>query len=254
MTIKFITAVQAAKLIRKQLKANFPNTKFSVTTKNSININWTDGPTNSKVQNIVSAFSGTSFNGMIDLAYNTTSWMLPNGSVQVANSGNDGISDYGKSEKPHPDAIEVSFGASYIFTNRSQSLEALTMVTKDVVKHYCLEMPEINTYDDNTAYISSIDLIIENLGQRLSQLVHKQLNQTDLTDLTTYQPLFREIALQEFDIELEEEEEETKVNPLVETAKMLLKSMNPGDVLNTLIGGGQSLQEAINTMRGATSF
>jgi len=256
--MKFLTAVETAKLIRKELKKNFPTIKFSVKTKNAININWIDGPSDGEVDNVVAAFSGTSFNSIIDMTYNTTSWLLPDGSVKIANSGHDGMTEAVKSEKPHADAIEVSFGASFIFTNRSYGLEALTMITKDVVKYYGLEMPEISVSDyDGHAYISDMDLILDNLGERLSTLVYQQSQKMNLTDLNNYEPLFVEIIAEEFDIELDEEKvvgQETDieievVNPIVETAKTLLTSMNYGDALNTLLGGGLNISKALDVLK-----
>ena len=47
---------ERAKEIRKILKANFKNTKFSVRSKNSINIEWTNGPTKRQVEKLVNKF------------------------------------------------------------------------------------------------------------------------------------------------------------------------------------------------------
>ena len=47
---------ERAKEIRKILKENFKTTKFSVRSKNSINIEWTNGPTKGQVEKLVSKF------------------------------------------------------------------------------------------------------------------------------------------------------------------------------------------------------
>lgn len=65
-------AAMAAKEIRKELKSNFPGTKFKVTSKsfsmgNSVYISWTDGPSVSKVDTIVGKYQYGSFDGMQDL-------------------------------------------------------------------------------------------------------------------------------------------------------------------------------------------
>ena len=61
-----------AKAIRNELKAAFPNTKFSVTSDcgantNSVDINWTDGETEEIVNKIVSKYQYGHFNGMEDI-------------------------------------------------------------------------------------------------------------------------------------------------------------------------------------------
>jgi hypothetical protein len=77
-----MTAIQldpksTAAVIRKQLKAMFPATTFSVVTErgsmvSSVRVKWTDGPTEKRVNAIVSAFEMGSFNGMTDgYDYNT---------------------------------------------------------------------------------------------------------------------------------------------------------------------------------------
>lgn len=63
--------VQAAKLIRADLKASFPGIKFRVVTKsysmgNSINIYWTDGPTRDSVKPLVAKYKDGDFDGMDD--------------------------------------------------------------------------------------------------------------------------------------------------------------------------------------------
>ena len=63
--------VTAAKNIHIELKAEFPGVKFSVTSKsysmgNSINVDWTDGPTEKQVDEIISKYQYGSFNGQDD--------------------------------------------------------------------------------------------------------------------------------------------------------------------------------------------
>lgn len=63
---------QAAKLIRKELKAAFPGIKFSVTSKgfsmgDSVDIDWTDGPTSKQVKEITDKYQYGHFNGMEDI-------------------------------------------------------------------------------------------------------------------------------------------------------------------------------------------
>lgn len=64
-------AAQAAKLIRKELKAAFPKTKFSVTSEyfsmgNAVNISWDNGPAKSEVHEISDKYEYGHFDGMTD--------------------------------------------------------------------------------------------------------------------------------------------------------------------------------------------
>lgn len=52
----YISDKEAAKIIRKELKASFPGVKFWVTSKNSINVSWIDGPTTKAVESIANRF------------------------------------------------------------------------------------------------------------------------------------------------------------------------------------------------------
>lgn len=63
---------QAAAMIRKNLKAAFPHTKFKVTSDSfaggdSVDISWTDGPTRKQVEAIANRHEYGSFDGMQDL-------------------------------------------------------------------------------------------------------------------------------------------------------------------------------------------
>lgn len=52
----YLTSKEKAKEIRAQLKAAFPGIKFWVTSKDSINISWIDGPTRQAVENIANQY------------------------------------------------------------------------------------------------------------------------------------------------------------------------------------------------------
>jgi hypothetical protein len=80
--------VLAAKNIRKELKAAFPKTKFTVRSESytggdNINVGWTDGPTVEQVEKITQKYSGGSFDGMTD-SYNSsrTPWTEVYGSTK----------------------------------------------------------------------------------------------------------------------------------------------------------------------------
>lgn len=68
----YVSCADTAKLVRKSLKAVFPDVVFSVRSKTysggaSIDVSWTDGPRTRKVEAIAKRFEGASFDGMIDL-------------------------------------------------------------------------------------------------------------------------------------------------------------------------------------------
>jgi len=91
--------ILGAKNIRRELKANFPNTKFSVKSEiysggDSIKVYWTDGPTSETVTAIIEKYQEGTFDGMIDL---------------YSYSGDQFNEDHG--------------GAKYVFGQRDNSVE-----------------------------------------------------------------------------------------------------------------------------------
>ena len=69
---KYISVKDTAKIVRQDIKKNWPHIKFSVISKSysggaSISILWTDGPTNEDVKQFVSKFEGSHFDAMQDL-------------------------------------------------------------------------------------------------------------------------------------------------------------------------------------------
>ena len=72
MARQLCEAALASKQIKKALKVAFPTTKFSVISDNysmgdSINVNWTDGPTTKQVEEYTNQHKDGHFDGMIDL-------------------------------------------------------------------------------------------------------------------------------------------------------------------------------------------
>lgn len=122
-----IPTTECAKLIRLALKEEFPGTKFSVKSRkysmgSSIDIAWTDGPVADyssgsnleaavavrTVKAIADFFSGSTFDGMTDMA-STVETLIETG-------------------KPESPSAVVNFGVDYVFANRSFSEEALARV------------------------------------------------------------------------------------------------------------------------------
>lgn len=76
-------AKEVAKIIKKELGTMYPNTKFSVTSKDSINVNWTDGPTTDEIRSIISKYKSKGFDGMIDLEYYYRHYEMPDGTIHL---------------------------------------------------------------------------------------------------------------------------------------------------------------------------
>ena len=86
---KYISShVVAAKNIRIELKAVFPNTKFSVRSEsfsmgNAVRVSWTDGPTDEEVSDIANKYEYGRFDAMQDLQYSEhTSFMDDHGGTK----------------------------------------------------------------------------------------------------------------------------------------------------------------------------
>tara|TARA_Y100000310_G_C20353392_1_gene655469 strand:+ start:93 stop:752 length:660 start_codon:yes stop_codon:yes gene_type:complete len=151
----YLSCAETAKLVRKALKVNFPSQKFSVKSSvysmgASIDVSWTDGIPQDEVNTICKQFEGAGFDGMIDLKYYITHWMMPDGSLITAK--NEGTSDSGgvyhgyENEKPHPDAKKIHMGADYVFANRDISKDALKSAAKQIAKLNDMEFDSLNDY------------------------------------------------------------------------------------------------------------
>ena len=149
---RYIDAAEAARLVRKALKREFgKSVKFYVRTSKysggaSINVRWMDGPTEAEVNAVVSAYKGGGFDGMIDLAYSKYSWLMPDGTAEMARSSGSGYSGEYDYPKPHPDAELVNFGSDYIFGNRSYSYEFVSAIVDAVAERTGWDKPEIKRH------------------------------------------------------------------------------------------------------------
>lgn len=68
---KYLDTADVAKIIRKELKATWPETKFSVRISryaggSSVRVGWTDGPKQREVETLVGRWQGKDFDGMTD--------------------------------------------------------------------------------------------------------------------------------------------------------------------------------------------
>lgn len=153
---KYVGVADTAKLIRKKLKDAYPNTKFSIRSKSysggaSIDIDWWDGPTTEQVDKIVQMYSGSGFDGSIDLRYYITHWMLPDGSVEIAHDQGSTGSGGGHPEitcpQSHPQAKRVHFMANHVFTDRKYTQNFIEKVAQIVHQDTLLPIPKINCDD-----------------------------------------------------------------------------------------------------------
>jgi len=118
----YVNVVDTAKLIRKDLKANFPNQKFSVRSDKyaggaSVDIIWTDGIDTPSVDAVVQQYKGAHFDGMIDLQ------------------------TYVSHEK---DGKLYRYGSDYVSCHREISNEIAIRIANDVAKLAGMEMTGIN--------------------------------------------------------------------------------------------------------------
>lgn len=159
---RYLTCAETAKLVRKALKGNFPNTKFSVRSHNyaggaSIDIRWIDGPTTKEVHKVTDPYSSKDFDASIDLACHWKSWLMPDGTATTA-QGSGTVGSLGfipriDNPKPHDDAELVSFGADYIHSDRNFSVAFLTRIAAKITAHYRLPMPKVYA-DPHGAFIN----------------------------------------------------------------------------------------------------
>lgn len=71
MTYRYVDVAEAAKMLRLELKNNFPGVRFSVRSDrfaggSAIVIRWADGPTEGQVREVADRFKGSDFDSMTD--------------------------------------------------------------------------------------------------------------------------------------------------------------------------------------------
>jgi len=152
MTTRYLSCAETAKLIRAQLKIEFPGVKFSVKSKTysggaSITVGWTDGPTGKQVDSVVGVFAGSGFDGMIDMKYGKTAWLMPDGTASFrkteGTTGSMGTVPSDEALQPSFKAECVHFGADYVFTNRRYSMPKYAAAVKELCDAYGQPMPEL---------------------------------------------------------------------------------------------------------------
>lgn len=167
MQTTYLSCAETAKLVRTQLKKHFAGVKFSVRSDTysmgaSIRVKWTDGPCTTAVDAVVQQFSGSKFDGMIDMKHSHTSWLNPDGTAVTASDpgseGSMGVNPAVRNWMPDPDAKLVHFQADYIFTDRTISYALLKRAyDRLAAKGYPVEAVEIS--DGGVSWGGEIKLV-----------------------------------------------------------------------------------------------
>lgn len=123
---RYLRAAETNKLIRNALKVAFPGVKFSVKGDNACRVTWTDGPEAFAVEALLGPYRNGGFNGSIGMAYNSTSYLLKDGTV-ISGRSSGTTGSMGSREAyafvAHEGAEEISMGVTYIWTTRTISPE-----------------------------------------------------------------------------------------------------------------------------------
>ena len=126
-SLKYIDTADTAKLIRARLKAVFPASKFRVRISrysmgSSIYVEWTDGPTRDRVKREIGGFDNNHFDGMIDMAYTSESWLTKDGrAIWAGTHGTQGSMGVVPEKKIDPTPPEE--GAELVHFSGSLSIE-----------------------------------------------------------------------------------------------------------------------------------
>lgn len=125
VTRRYISAKDQSKAAREILRREFPGVKFSVRTQHhtSVNVSWTDGPTDAAVSAAIGHLAGGWFDGMTD-SYNHESDLMAN---------DDGTFEI------------VSSGAQYVFTRRDISDDW----RDEIIRTFADRLGEAITYPDD---------------------------------------------------------------------------------------------------------
>jgi hypothetical protein len=167
MNTEYLSCAATAKLVRAALKKAFPKTKFSVRSDvyaggASIDVSWTDGPCTKAVEPVAQQFHGGKFDGMIDMATNHSSWLMPDGTACIASdpgtSGSMGVRSPKETPMPAPEAKLVHFGANFIFCQRKLTPGLLNRARDRLAaKGYPVEVVEVLASEyDGSGYLKLV--------------------------------------------------------------------------------------------------
>lgn len=166
--IKRLSVAETAKLVRKDLKREFPGVKFSVRSHSyaggaSIDVDWTDGPTRNSVDAVIKRYAGARFDGMTDLKYGADHWLCPEHGPRTASIyGNSydsesvgvGVGNGPVDSRCCAAAEQVSFGADYVFGQRTLSPEFRARVAAELKRKFGIDyrLDGWNSYDDDREF------------------------------------------------------------------------------------------------------
>lgn len=142
---RWIDTREVGQLIRKHLKKNFAGVKFSVKMQrysggSSIDIVWTDGPTQAQVEKVTAPFQGARFDGMIDLQYCASQWYCEEHGARVAEVYGHGMGEDGpRDSRCCAKAEHVNMGVSYVHERRELSAEFTAELAARVRKESGME-------------------------------------------------------------------------------------------------------------------
>lgn len=185
---EYLSCAETAKLVREALKKAFPKIKFSVRSHNysggaSINVGWKDGPTTKEVEAVAKSYSGAGFDGMIDLKYHISHWLLPDGSVTVRkNPGTLGYGglDEGESNPCPENGREVHFMADYIFCERDYSIPVLQKVADKICAEYGFEPVRTLPGNYGPNWEGNLNQSLGHCHTFLTDLMHREREQLSL--------------------------------------------------------------------------
>lgn len=143
---RWIKTADVAKLVRAALKAKFPGQKFSVRSDSyaggsAVRVEWTDGPTWHEVEQILSQYAGSRFDGMIDLQYHAEHVLCPEhgpGVVRIYGHGA-GLDREVPEGRCCEQAEPVTMGADYVQGQRRISPGYRAQLEAEIVAKYAVD-------------------------------------------------------------------------------------------------------------------
>jgi hypothetical protein len=80
----YVAAKDVAKLVRQDLKANFPDVKFSVRSDRCIRVSYDAEILSKDVQAVIAKYAGEGFDGMQDLRYSMGAFAVVDGVEMIS--------------------------------------------------------------------------------------------------------------------------------------------------------------------------
>lgn len=183
---EYLSCAETAKLLRQRLKDRFPQTRFSVRSKTysggaSIDVSWTDGPTEREFNAVAQIFASKDFDGMIDMAVSTYAWMAPDGTITFAGTpgtqGSMGVIPRSVAPRPVAEAKRVHFGSHYVSGSRHYSQAFLETIALQEANKYGRPIPPV-LVSGFGAYVADDWGAIVDGRYTLPQIINREAHQT----------------------------------------------------------------------------